>query len=48
MLKTERKIDSSCRIVSAYLVLDEKLDTLDGSSSSLGDSGGNTTHYDGG
>jgi hypothetical protein len=30
----------------AYLVLDEELDTLDGGSSSLGDSGGNTTHYD--
>lgn len=26
------------------LVLDEKLDTLDGSSSSLRDGGGNTTH----
>lgn len=31
--------------VLAYLVLDEELDTLDGGSSSLGDSGGNTTHY---
>lgn len=31
----------------AYLVLDEELDTLDGGSSSLGDSSGNTTHcYD--
>lgn len=29
----------------AYLVLDQKLDTLDGSSGSLGDGGRNTTHY---
>jgi hypothetical protein len=28
------------------LVLDQELDTLDGGSSGLGDSGGNTTHCD--
>lgn len=28
----------------AYLVLDEKLDTLDGSGSGLRDGGGDTTH----
>lgn len=28
-----------------YLVLDQELDTLDGSSSGLGDGSGNTTHY---
>lgn len=27
-----------------YLVLDEKLDTLDGSGGGLGDGGGHTTH----
>lgn len=32
--------------VRTYLVLDQELDTLDGSSSGLGDSGGNTTHCD--
>jgi sarcosine oxidase delta subunit len=32
------------RTIVAYLVLDEKLDTLDGSGSGLRDGGGNTTH----
>lgn len=32
-------------VFGIYLVLDEKLDTLDGSGSGLGDGGGNTTHY---
>lgn len=32
-------------LVVTYLVLDEKLDTLDRSGSGLGDSGGDTTHY---
>jgi hypothetical protein len=31
--------------VEAYLVLDEKLDTLDGSSGGLRDGGRDTTHY---
>lgn len=30
--------------VSTYLVLDKKLDTLDGSGGSLRDGGGDTTH----
>lgn len=34
-------------IMNTYLVLDKKLDTLDGSGSSLGDGSGNTTHYRG-
>jgi hypothetical protein len=32
-------------INKTYLVLDEELDTLDGSGSGLRDSGGDTTHY---
>jgi len=31
--------------MEAYLVLDEKLDTLDGSSGGLRDGGRDTTHY---
>jgi hypothetical protein len=31
-------------VEDAYLVLDEELDTLDGSGSGLGDGGGDTTH----
>jgi hypothetical protein len=31
-------------ISKTYLVLDQELDTLNGSSSGLGDGGGNTTH----
>jgi hypothetical protein len=38
--------DWSKNALLAYLVLDEELDTLDGGSGSLGDGGGNTTHYD--
>lgn len=30
---------------NTYLVLDEKLDTLDGSGSGLRDGGGDTTHW---
>jgi hypothetical protein len=33
------------RVRFAYLVLDEELDTLDGSGSGLRDGGGDTTHY---
>lgn len=33
-------------MVATDLVLDEKLDTLDGSGSSLRDGGGNTTHWE--
>jgi hypothetical protein len=36
--------NKTCEYLMAYLVLDEELDTLDGSSSSLRDSGRNTTH----
>jgi len=32
------------RLIITYLILDKELDALDGSSSSLRDSGGDTTH----
>lgn len=32
--------------VFTNLVLDQELDTLNGGSGGLGDSGGNTTHYE--
>lgn len=50
---TEAKLISfSCRswenevIIGTYLVLDEELDTLNGSGSSLRDGGRNTTHQE--
>jgi hypothetical protein len=34
-----------CENLMTYLVLDEELDTLNGSGGGLRDGGGNTTHY---
>lgn len=39
-----KEMPSGRRIIKTYLVLDQELDTLDGSGSGLGDGGGDTTH----
>lgn len=42
--QASKELENSCWRQITYLILDQELDTLNGSSGSLGDGGGNTTH----